>query len=124
MTTAKGTFFKAELETDGKGTVISNNTSPVGLPVEASGKKWSLEELQALVGGYIQIIYLKDDVQHGLPLKNPTTTQALVMDEEGKLKGKNVNILATERMWKAFPDAVMADWVVGDAILVESKDIA
>ena len=38
-----------------------------------NGTDFKLEELQAIVGGYVQIAYLRDD-------------EIMVMDEEGRLK--------------------------------------
>lgn len=46
------------------------------------GETFSLGRLQSLVGGYIQIVYLDDG-------------KILVCDEEGRIKGKECNNLAT-----------------------------
>lgn len=57
-------------------------------PVEPkNGKTFELEELQGIVGGFIEV--------YNLPGQ---TGAALVMNEEGKLQGLAVNELAT-RMW-------------------------
>lgn len=46
------------------------------------GETFSLSKLQSLVGGYIQIVHLDDG-------------KILVCDEEGRIKGKECNKLAT-----------------------------
>lgn len=74
-------------------------------PVEvqpANGKSFSLQELQGFVGGYIEIVRCgRPEFAGGL----------LVLDEEGKLKQKRLNLLATYAY--AAPD----DVIVGDALL-------
>lgn len=47
-----------------------------------NGVKISLEEAQALVGGYVELVHLDDD-------------NILLCDEEGLLKYKPINTLAT-----------------------------
>jgi hypothetical protein len=71
----------------------------------ANGVHWSLEELQTLVGGYIEIVRTVDG-------------RFLVIDEEGMLehKRKKVNGAATRlyvhgRTWP----------IVGDVLLVDTK---
>ena len=51
--------------------------------VNPKGKKWTLEELQNVVGGYIEMM-------------PGVGTLKMVLDEEGRLKGKPVNLAATE----------------------------
>ena len=43
----------------------------------------------------------------------------LIVDEEGKLKGRGINRLATDEMVKAIPGVF--DHIVGDAVLIERK---
>lgn len=71
-----------------------------------NGKKFSLFELQQYVGGYIEIVYLKKD-------------KILVVDEEGKLKGKPINRIATG--WLN-ADGII-DYVAGTAILMDSNQM-
>ena len=47
-----------------------------------NGEKISLEEAQALVDGYVELVHLEDD-------------NILLCDEEGLLKNKPINTLAT-----------------------------
>ena len=63
----------------------------------------NLEELQDMVGGLIQVIQLKD--------------KQIIVDEEGKLKGKEFNVEATE-LWN-----VGYDVIVGDAVVLSDKAV-
>ena len=74
--------------------------------IKPAEKFFTLEELQKLVGGYIQVINLDGD-------------KVMIMDEEGKLKHKEVNIDATERA-RGFIFA--NDCIVGDALITDSKE--
>lgn len=64
----------------------------------------SLESLQRAVGGYIQIV----DALNG---------KCIVMDEEGKLKGKPLNRIATKLY------CVAEDHIVGDVVVAEQGEI-
>ncbi len=63
----------------------------------------NLEELQDMVGGIIQVIQLED--------------KQIIVDEEGKLKGKEFNVEATE-LWN-----VGYDVIVGDAVVLSDKAV-
>jgi hypothetical protein len=85
---------------------------PLAVPPEGL----SLDTLQALVGGCIELVWVVEvgpvDLQHRL---------VLVVDEEGLLKGKPVNGMATE-LYRGTPprhDGV----IVGDVILAECLDV-
>ena len=69
----------------------------------ANGVHWTLEELQTLVGGYIEIVHTKSG-------------KFLVIDEEGKLKHKPVNLAAT--LLYRFGDH---DPIVGEALIIETR---
>lgn len=71
-----------------------------------NGKHYTLRELQHYVGGYIERV-------------NVGNGKALIMDEEGKLKGKLPNKIATG--WLLTEG--INDWIAGDAILVDRKHI-
>ena len=73
---------------------------------QAKGKYFSLEELQKIVGGYIEIIYLG---QTGL---------VMVMNEEGKLDGLPINELASEI---AQGYIQRYDKIVGDVLVCSQK---
>ena len=69
-------------------------------------KKFTLEELQAFVGGFIQIV-------------NLAANKLLVVNEEGKLHNLPVNEKATALALSCnaiFP----TDYIVGDAVVIES----
>jgi hypothetical protein len=67
----------------------------------------TLVQMQTQVGGWIELVTLR--VERGARI-------ALVVDDEGKLKGKPVNIAATALYHAALPG--VQDVIVGDALLV------
>lgn len=72
-----------------------------------NGKFFELEELQKVVKGSIEIIYLGND-------------QAMVVNEEGKLEDLPYNFIATQmyqRSTRAF------DYIAGDALVCSSNQI-
>lgn len=74
-----------------------------------NGKQFELEEAQSLVGGYIQII----SIGYG---------EVMVLDEEGKLKGKKENRIATI-MAKDKKAIFQSDYIVGDVIVCKNSEI-
>ena len=68
-----------------------------------NGKDFKLAELQAIVGGYIEIVYL--DSKH-----------IMVVNEEGKIDGLDINVNATNLV-----DGY--DIIVGDVLVCESKQV-
>ena len=78
---------------------------------ELTEKEPTLEELQEIVGGYIQIVTSKDG------------TADIIMDEEGKLKGKEINMDATE-LWlgkERARNVLNFDVIVGDVAVCRGK---
>ena len=73
------------------------------VPIAPAGPHWKLEELQALVGGYIEVVGTVDG-------------RFLVIDEEGKLKKKPLNIQATRLYVFGRHDPI-----VGTALLFDTK---
>lgn len=65
------------------------------------GKKFSLAELQAAVGGYIEIV----------PLKNK---KLMVVNEDGKIMGLYFNVAATIILRASSPTN---DYIVGNALI-------
>ena len=61
---------------------------------------FSLEEMQTLVGGYIQMAFTHDG-------------KVIVLDEEGKLKGKAVNHVATTHYRFGSHDHIVGEALVG-----------
>lgn len=72
-----------------------------------NGNDFELDELQAIVGGYIEVVNLRDG-------------RLIVMDEEGKLKGKERNNKATDIFQAAMPTH---DFVVGDVLVCDVDEI-
>ena len=71
-------------------------------------KEPTLETLQSSVGGHIQVVTSKDGKAD------------IVMDEDGKNKGKGINYLATE-MWKGVDRNKWDDVIVGDVAVCMKK---
>ncbi|MDR0694698.1 MAG: DUF3846 domain-containing protein [Prevotellaceae bacterium] len=67
-------------------------------------KYFTLQELQAFVGGYIENVFLNDSL-------------IMVVSEEGKLDGLPVNVRATEIIRRYG----IEDTIVGDALVCPSK---
>lgn len=74
--------------------------------VPKNGTDFQLDELREFVGGYIEIV----DLRNG---------QILVINEEGKLNDLPINALATNCIDLAF-QGMMNDIIVGDALLCNS----
>lgn len=70
-----------------------------------NGTDFSLEELQAVVGGYIELVFLGDKI--------------LVANEEGKLYGLPLNTKATE----IIRNYGYNDTIVGNVVYCEKKQI-
>ena len=69
-----------------------------------NGKTFELEELQGIVDGNFEIVRLKDG-------------RIIIVDEDGKLKNKAVNIPATNILRR---DHYTTDYIVGTAIVCDS----
>ena len=74
-----------------------------------NGTDFSLEELKAIVDGWIEIVNLRDG-------------RLLCLDEEGKLKGKERNHVATDIYHQALP-LCRKDFIVGDVLLCNEDQI-
>ena len=71
-----------------------------------NGETFSLEEMQHYVGGHIETV-------------NLGCGKVLIVDEEGKVKGKLPNRIATG--WVILSG--MQDWIAGDAMLIDRTHI-
>ena len=69
-----------------------------------NGKYFKLEELQSIVGGYIECLYLKDNM-------------TMVVNEEGKLDGLPFNNMATEIAL----NSGYFDNIVGSVLVCQTK---
>ena len=79
------------------------------LPVQPSnGTDFSLKEMQAIVGGYIELVELND-------------TNTIVLNEEGKLNGLPLNIEATRVFRSYYPGS--NDFIVGNVLICKTEQI-
>lgn len=72
----------------------------------ANGTDFSLKEVQAIVGGYVELVQLWDG-------------RIMLINEEGKLDGLPLNVEAT-RLFLVERDGY--DVIVGDALICESHE--
>lgn len=72
-----------------------------------NGKTFALTEMQEIIGGYVEPIRLNDG-------------RMIIVDEEGKSKGKAVNIPATNILRR---DHSTTDYIVGTAIVCDADMI-
>ena len=75
--------------------------------VPNNGTDFQIEEIQAAVGGYVEIVTL-------------WTGGLMCLDEEGKLKGKDINHKATA-MYRNKRNT--KDFIVGDVLICDKKQI-
>lgn len=73
-----------------------------------NGTDFSLEEMQAIVSGYIEIVYLQNE-------------KIMVLNEEGKLKGLAINHEATRIFRKSYP--YTNDVIVGDVLVCNETEV-
>jgi len=85
-------------------TIIKTDGTLVTLKPEGPKGTLTLEQMQKAVGGYIETVTLRNG-------------NIMVIDEEGKCKGKPLNPVATDRA------ALRGDFIVGDAIICKSKEV-
>ena len=71
----------------------------------AKGTRFKLEQMQAIVGGYIEYVQCKDG------------KHVLVINEEGKIEGLPYNEKATE-----LAELMVGDYIVGDALYCLAKE--
>ena len=78
-------------------------------PVQpANGTDFTLEEMQAIVGGDIELVYLND-------------TEIMVVNEEGKNNSLDLNREATRVFRKNYPDS--DDYIVGNVLVCDDEQI-
>jgi hypothetical protein len=75
----------------------------------ANGVNFELRELQTLVGGYIQLARTHDGA-------------FMVLDEEGKLKSKPFNLLATTLYRYGEHDPIVGDVIIGKHLEINGPD--
>jgi|TARA_R110000803_G_scaffold113389_1_gene181736 hypothetical protein len=69
----------------------------------------TLQDMQDIVGGFIEFIYLGDDV--------------MVVNEEGLLLNKPYNHLANEFIKTKSPQMSEHTFIVGDVFIIKNKDL-
>jgi hypothetical protein len=85
----------------------------VALVEPQNGKRFTLEELQSYVGGYIEVV----------PVPPWDGSRLAVCDEEGKLKDKPLNELATLYSQRNnFGDVAVGDWLFVDRAEIEDDE--
>ncbi|MCM1302198.1 MAG: DUF3846 domain-containing protein [Alistipes senegalensis] len=86
--------------------IKTDGTSKEVLPT--NGTDFTLEEMQAIVDGDIELVYLND-------------TEIMVVNEEGKIDGLDYNRAATLVFRKNYPDS--DDYIVGDVLVCDNEQI-
>ena len=74
----------------------------------ANGRHFTLEEMQVIVGGNIELVYLND-------------TEIMVVNEEGKIDDLDYNCAATLVFKENYPDT--DDYIVGDVLVCNNEQI-
>ena len=72
-----------------------------------NGKDFKLRELQKIVDGYIEILWMPND-------------KIMVVNEDGKLRGLETNVKATRIYYNAFG---YKDVIVGDVLLCDANQV-
>ena len=74
-----------------------------------TGERPTLEEVQKLVGGYIEFVYSDGDIQ-------------IICNEEGKLRELPINEEATNYWFNLMtPSTFTNDFLVGDVVILKGK---
>lgn len=89
-----------------KGAILIKTDGSVSQFFPRNGRRFSLEEAQGLVGGYIQVITLPANC-------------ILIVNEEGKLQGLPYNQSATAIAYGSYAIS-SGDCIVGDAVVCPS----
>lgn len=74
----------------------------------AGGTYFTLEEMQAIVGGYVEQVWLDENT-------------TMFLNEEGKLEGLPFNIEATKVFLSHYPES--NDFIVGDVLVCNNNQI-
>lgn len=73
-----------------------------------NGTDYQLDELQEIVGGYIEVVYLADG-------------RIMVLNEEGKLRGLAYNQRATALFRKQ--TGITDDFIAGDVLICKEEQL-
>ncbi len=89
--------------------------------LSTAGEKPTIGELQEMVGGHIQLVFDSSEL-----------ALQIVVDEEGKLKGKSMNDEATiewyrllssnkDKSWYSYEEFIsQVDWLAGDVVFLHN----
>ena len=86
-----------------KGLVISSSMNIEER--EFSKPKITLSEMQKIVNGYVEFVYLPEN-------------KIMVVNEEGKINSLPINFIATEKYWSSIQEVI-----VGDVLIIDQKYI-
>lgn len=86
---------------------VTDNGTAFSIISPRDGNKFALEETQAIVGGYIEVVPLDEG-------------KILVCDEDGRIKEKAVNKKATEA---AFKLGYKGHFLVGDVLICDDNQL-
>ena len=93
--------------------IYANGTEVEVMP--KNGTDFQLEELKAVVRGYIEAVYLVR------PGEDPTTHQIMWVNEDGKREQLPLNQKATEIFRQATGDNT--DFIVGDVLICDYDQV-
>lgn len=85
---------------------IINTDETITNVTPANGTDFTLDELNAIVDGFIEILYIDDN-------------QIMVVNEEGKLNGLDLNTRAT----RLIREAGINDFIAGRALVCDTKQV-
>jgi hypothetical protein len=88
--------------------IITTNDQTIAVEPK-NGKDFTLEEMQKIVGGYIECIYLPNKM-------------IMIIDEEGKCKDKPINYAATT-LYVQSGNCGESDYIAGDVLLCKSSQV-
>lgn len=80
---------------------------------------FALEEVQKMVGGYIELVQLQTPVKFS---DDPQEYTMMVLNEEGKLRGLPFNAVATG-IWQDSMTEGEADDLVGNVVFVTRREL-
>lgn len=90
-----------------KGAYIIHTDSKSEFVMPKNGTDFKLDELQKIVGGFIEIVHLGDN-------------KIMVINEEGKLLGLPINEFATE-VYRVYNNTM--DVIVGEALICMTEQV-
>ena len=87
--------------------VMSEDGSYITIYLSDEDGEPTLKAMQEAVGGYIEVVYAENGDQ-------------IILDEEGRLKDKDINIVATE-YWLGEDWDGVSNNILGDVLILKGK---